>query len=183
VCGNHDSAAAGLIDPSFFNTVARSAVQWTAKNLTESNREYLKGLPLSLSREGFKMVHASPSNPEKWNYIFLAVEAERELHSFDEQICFIGHSHKPIFFRCDGTNCRISHEDTIEFKENERYLVNVGSVGQPRDGDPRACFAVYSPDERWVKLVRVAYDIEAAQKKIVLAWLPRVLAERLGYGQ
>ena len=183
VCGNHDYAAVGLADPDFFNSVARNAVVWTGEQLTESNKNYLIKLPLSLSRDGFRLVHASPSRPEKWNYIFHTVEANRELHSFGEKVCFIGHSHKPIFFRSDGIDCRMSSEESIEFKDNERYLVNVGSVGQPRDGDPRACFAVYSPDEGWVKLIRIAYDIQAAQKKMALAGLPRVLAERLSYGQ
>jgi diadenosine tetraphosphatase ApaH/serine/threonine PP2A family protein phosphatase len=181
--GNHDAAASGGPEAARFNIYARVAAEWTAKTLTRENREYLQRLPLTSSQESFYLVHASPACPRDWEYLLDRFDAEPQFHYFTEPICFIGHTHQPAVYMADPAGCKSLPLSNVTLEPDRRYIVNVGSVGQPRDHDPRACFAVYHEAAGVVEFVRVPYDIEGAQAKIRAAQLPEVLAARLATGE
>lgn len=184
VAGNHDYAAVNLTDLTYFNPIAYRAILWTQKMLEEKNKKYLETLSLQYSADNYLVVHSSPHNPQDWNYILSLEEAENSFHYFKEQICFIGHSHVPFFVEKAGDNhSKLITEDIIEIKEGCRYLVNVGSVGQPRDNDPRCAFVIYDLEEKKILLKRVEYNIAQAQEKILRAGLPAQLAWRLEKGR
>lgn len=167
IAGNHDFAAVGLTSTKHFNSFAQQAIQWTDKQLSEDNRQYIKNLPLTLSNDSVFCVHSTPITPEKWGYIFSREDANRHLEAFDEPICFIGHSHIPAIF---------------ESKDKARCIVNIGSVGQPRDRDPRLSFVIFDTDTVEFERVRLEYDVEKAAAKIRKVELPEFLAERLFLG-
>ena len=180
VAGNHDRAAVGLEDLSWMNDLAAEAIQWTMGVLTPSHVGLLTGLPL-IHREGDQtFVHGSPEGPETFPYIFTASEAAAALKATDARLTFVGHSHR-AFIYAEGMGEVASVEGSIEVPDT-RCLVNVGSVGQPRDRDPRAAFGVVDDEYTTLELVRVAYDLPRAQAKILEAGLPPFLAERLSSG-
>ncbi len=181
--GNHDSAASGGGEAARFNPNAKAAALWTAKVLTHENRDYLRGLALSRHVEPYFYVHASPAAPRDWEYIFDRFDAEPQFQFFTEHACFIGHTHQPAIFERSASGCASLPPDPLRFDPMRRYIVNVGSVGQPRDHDPRACFVILSGPEGAIEHVRVPYDIEASQEKIRAASLPPVLASRLTTGE
>ncbi|MFZ1947344.1 MAG: metallophosphoesterase family protein [bacterium] len=183
VAGNHDFGVAGLTDIRYFNSYARRAVLWTAGALSQAHIDYLGGLPLAhVEPDCLRAVHATPSDPAKWEYIFGREDALAESEAFTEPVCFIGHSHQAAIFEIERG--RVTRgADRVKIVPGRKYLVNVGSVGQPRDGDPRACVCVYDVDSAEVELVRVAYNVDAAMRKIVGAGLPAILARRLLYGE
>lgn len=185
VAGNHDWAAVGRTDISYFNPYARAAVLWTMERLGEFHRKYLEGLPLVLSEGELHFVHSTPERPEEWNYIFSPVQAAYHLSKLQGHICFVGHSHVPVAFVWDGEEVSWVPGPSFEvhIEPGLRYLVNVGSVGQPRDGDSRAAYAILDLEGGTIEVRRVPYDIATAQRKILKAGLPEVLAERLAYGQ
>lgn len=182
VAGNHDWAASGLLSTRQFNKHAAFAAHWTAKNTSATNLAWLAGLPLVERRENARMVHATPSAPEEWNYCMRIEDALVELRSFDEMMCMIGHSHYAGVFEQDGDDIRYTRAAELRLRAGRRYLVNVGSVGQPRDGDPRAAYALYDTESGLLRHVRVVYDVGAAQAKILAAGLPPFLASRLAAG-
>jgi diadenosine tetraphosphatase ApaH/serine/threonine PP2A family protein phosphatase len=182
VAGNHDQAACGLISTRLFNRNAAFAAKWTGEHLSAANLAWLAALPLVELREGVRMVHATPSAPEEWNYCMRVEDAAHELRAFEEKMCMIGHSHFPGVFELDGDDIRYTRAQELRLRDGRRYLVNVGSVGQPRDGDPRAAYAVYDTESGLLRHVRVAYDVEAAQERILSAGLPPFLASRLATG-
>ncbi len=169
VLGNHDEAAAQETSPDDFNPVARQAILWTRYALSESNKQWLKDLPLMQQDADRLYVHASPRSPEAWNYIFTESEARRQLEGLDLSIrsCFVGHTHESYRYK----------------NANDVEMINVGSVGQPRDGDPRASYAILDETTGQLDFSRIDYDIEAARQKIIRAKLPRFLADRLLNGQ
>lgn len=172
--GNHDSAAVDLAAAAFFTTHARVAAEWTHRHLSKTSLEFLKDLPLSSRRGELLFVHASPLEPAEWNYVLDIGEVRRALEAFEETICFIGHSHIPGVFSHHGAEEHV--------RRGERYIINVGSVGQPRDGDPRLSFGLFDT-EAWVYTnVRVEYDVEGARKSILEVGLPRILGDRLRSG-
>jgi diadenosine tetraphosphatase ApaH/serine/threonine PP2A family protein phosphatase len=184
VAGNHDFGAVGLTDIAYFNMYARGAIVWTAKQLEEEALEYLRGRPLAEVVDAkIRMVHATPREPERWNYIFNPEQALEEFGAFEEQVCFIGHSHQPVLYELMDNETLIVNSERVLVREGRRYLINVGSVGQPRDGDPRACICIYDTDAAEISLRRIEYDIEAAKRKIIDAGLPVVLANRLSWGE
>ena len=183
VAGNHDLAACGRLRLNYFNPDAASAARWTDVQLTEENRAYLRALPFSVPWRGMLLVHSSPSSPTNWNYVLSSTDAEAEMDAFDENLCLIGHSHVPGAFDWNQRDMRYSREADIPIARNHRYLVNVGSVGQPRDGDPRAAYLLVDEERLALSHVRLEYDIEGAMKRIVDAGLPRFLAERLQWGE
>ncbi|HBE73850.1 MAG TPA: hypothetical protein DDW31_07190 [candidate division Zixibacteria bacterium] len=186
VAGNHDWGAVGKVDLNFFNRSARTAAEWTAGELTEPERIFLAQLPLTLGQggaEGFTAVHSTPDHPQEWRYILSIDEAEFQFERMAQPLCFVGHSHQPIAWQChSGGRCSVVSREYLLMEPDRRYIVNVGSVGQPRDGDPRACYAVYDDQRREVVVHRVEYDVASAQGKILKAGLPRRLAERLASG-
>lgn len=173
--GNHDYAAIGLANIEYFNEYAKMSTYWTQENLTEENLEYLKTLPFSHSYNNLHLVHASPKNPSSWDYVLSVNDSVKQLREFEEQICFIGHSHVPIIF----SNTNYFRNKDFLFQKKEKYLVNVGSVGQPRDGDARCCFVVLDEEKNKIEYIRLDYEIQKTYNKIVNAGLPIFLAERL----
>jgi len=184
VAGNHDLAACGRIKLGYFNPDAATAARWTDASLTDANRAYLAGLPFSVAWHGVRLVHASPTQPEEWNYVLSPLDAQEEMKAFEEPLCFIGHSHFPgIFSGDDRGEVRYTRVAELKLVKGHRYLVNVPSVGQPRDGDPRAGYLLYDAGAGTFEQVRLEYDVAAAMKRIVDAGLPRFLADRLQWGE
>ena len=183
VAGNHDWATVGLTETAYFNPTAKTAIEWTSRKITKSHQEFLKNLPLMQNHHNLTLVHATPCQPESWNYIFSLDEASESFHYYDHQICFIGHSHTPITF-VENKERKIGtlSDTTFTLKDFHRYIINIGSVGQPRDGDPRAAYGIYNPDDSRFTLKRVPYTIERTQEKIIEAGLPHFLALRLASG-
>ena len=183
VLGNHDAAAVGLLDMAYFNPWARRAAEWTARRLAAAQAAYLADLPLTQGLGDALYVHSGPRCPANWDYIHSVAEIEAALAAAPARLCFIGHTHTPFVWGQDGKTARsLAARGPLVLEEGTAYLVNVGSVGQPRDGDPRACFVLWDAAAGTLELVRVDYPIDAAQKKIMAAGLPPFLAERLALG-
>ena len=184
IAGNHDHAADGLLDTEYFNPEAKEAVLWTAGQLNEGEKNFLKDLSLMDKKEEIFVVHATPVSPDEWNYINSTFDAFRNFKGFEEKICFVGHSHTPVVFtlNVNDNRCTYAFESKIPISEDCRYIINVGSVGQPGDGNPLASCAMYDTSAGEVEIIRVAYDVETAQKKIIDAGLPKGLASRLAVG-
>jgi predicted phosphodiesterase len=184
VAGNHDWAAVGSIPIRDLNPVASSAVLWTQTVLTEPNRLYLASLPLIAEEGPFFIVHSAPSVPDAWEYVLTLREAARELEHCRAGVCVVGHSHRPFSVeRLPGRPARVVREGSFRIQPQARYFINAGSVGQPRDGDPRACCLLYDDEAQLMTYLRVPYDIPAVQAKILAAGLPEYLASRLGPGR
>jgi len=183
VAGNHDHAVLGTTDITYFNYNARNAVLWGREVLTEENRRYLEEIPLVLREGSILFVHSSPRNPEEWHYVLSSDAADEAFEHFEEDVCLIGHSHRPLLAaKQDGRPCSVEVPGRTRLEKGFRYILNEGSVGQPRDEDPRACFLLLDTDQRTAAIERVEYDIGAAQRAILDAGLPAALAERLEHG-
>jgi diadenosine tetraphosphatase ApaH/serine/threonine PP2A family protein phosphatase len=183
VLGNHDAAAIGKLSLGDFNSDAATAAQWTEQALGPANRAYLEALPLVLTWRDALLVHAAPSEPAEWNYVLSPTDAAEEMRAFDGPLCFIGHSHYPGNFESVDGKVGYSRSEEVRLRPSARYIINVPSIGQPRDGDPRAGYAIYDHDARAVQHVRVGYDVESAMARIRAAGLPSFLAERLRWGE
>jgi diadenosine tetraphosphatase ApaH/serine/threonine PP2A family protein phosphatase len=186
--GNHDKAACGIDDGSNFNAVARLAAQWTGTALTPDNRTYLHDLPKGPAQidDSVEICHGAPFDED--HYIFDGTDAEAGLESASRPLCLFGHTHLPVVFALtagllDGLVPAGDDDTLVELKAETRYLINAGSIGQPRDGDPRAAFGIYDSSARTLLLRRVVYPVEAAQRRILAAGLPASLANRLGIGR
>lgn len=182
VLGNHEAALLRSADPDM-NEYALEAIRWTKKQLgalyEASVREKFH---LAIRDRDFFAVHASPSNPASWIYIFTDHEAEQAFISDSFDVCFVGHTHQPAAFVYGIGEIPFEEDEPVLLEMGKRYIFNVGSVGQPRDGDPRAAFAFFDTEKRIVKLSRVEYDVEAEAADIRRAGLPSFLAERLAIG-
>ncbi|MEW6675303.1 MAG: metallophosphoesterase family protein [Nitrospirota bacterium] len=183
LAGNHDWGALGLTDSTYFNEYARSAVEWTKNVLTEKNSRILKTFPVKkeLKKEDIMLVHSTPKEPEEWHYLLTLWDAEINFQYFDNKFCFLGHSHQPFIIERLSSGELITYREAACIEKGKRYIINVGSVGQPRDGDPRACYAII--DDEKVEIVKVPYDIETVQKKMRKEGLPFLLIERLSRGR
>ena len=187
--GNHDKVASGLEAGDSFNMVARSAVQWTYETLTPAHREYLEQLPQGplVVDDLIEICHGAPFDEDC--YIFDEMDALKAIESASRPLCLFGHTHVAIAFRHlpGRLEVPVGPGDTdqvrIDLDADARFLVNVGAVGQPRDGDPRAGVGIVDTDTRKVELFRVRYPVEEAQRKIRMAGLPEVLARRLALGR
>ncbi|MEQ9619429.1 MAG: metallophosphoesterase family protein [Deltaproteobacteria bacterium] len=181
IIGNHDAAACGISEPLDFNPVAREAVLWTRRELTDENSEFLRSLTAREIVDDFMIVHGAISDPDK--YIISSYDAEDELNLFGERdLCFFGHTHTAVCFAKANSRIDRNTDEIFELQSGVKYLINPGSVGQPRDGDPRASFLVYDGEKGEAAFKRVEYDIKGAQEKIIKNGLNRILAERLSYG-
>jgi diadenosine tetraphosphatase ApaH/serine/threonine PP2A family protein phosphatase len=184
VGGNHEHAVAGLLGLDWFNPWARAACEWTRERLDEPHRAWLGALPLMCEVEDATLVHASPARPEEWEYLVSAEDGYAAFEAFSTRLCFVGHSHVAGVWR-QGSWGRDhwprGHD--LDLDAGCRYLVNVGSVGQPRDRDPRAAYAVWDTEARRISFQRVSYDVRAAGTKILEAGLPQYLADRLAQGR
>ncbi len=190
VRGNHDRACAGDEDLEWFNPAARAATIWTQNELTADNREYVRTLPKGpLAVEDFQIIHGSPLHED--DYLLSTYDATEVFAYLDTTLAFFGHTHVQGGFEWHKRKVRSLAElaqsddgvSTLELDANSAYLINPGSVGQPRDGDARASFVLYEPADRYLRYLRVPYDLETAQRKIVKAGLPDFLAQRLGVGR
>lgn len=181
--GNHDHAAVDPAEEAYFNSWAVQAIQWTRNELTKDNLDYLKAMPYESFLPDVRLVHASPGEPRRWRYVLSPQAAAREFSAFEESFCFIGHSHVPMIVLRTEVGTSELLEGEVALPAGARVLINVGSVGQPRNGDPRASFAVLDLEDRSARLVRVEYDLQTARKKIIDAGLPRFLGDRLLLGQ
>jgi len=183
IAGNHDWAAIGKMDTSEFNPVAAIAAHWTAEQLTAEDKDYLLDLPLILHENGFTLAHGSPREPI-WEYLLSTDVAQENFAYFETACCLVGHSHVPLIFELvkDKAVYREFKETTLKLKDR-RMIINPGGVGQPRDGDSRASYAIYDAEAKAVYHYRVEYDIPATQKKMAERGLPTPLILRLGVGR
>jgi predicted phosphodiesterase len=189
VRGNHDKVAAGLDDAEDFNPMAKSAAHWTRESLTAKTLQYLRDLPAGpqMVGETIEICHGSPLDEDL--YVVADIDAARSIAVARTAVCLFGHTHVALSARMDSQRhldieAPQGHpEFGVTIEAGSRYLINPGSVGQPRDGDARAAYAIADLDRNVVTLYRVAYPIEAAQKKILDAGLPPMLAYRLGMGR
>jgi diadenosine tetraphosphatase ApaH/serine/threonine PP2A family protein phosphatase len=183
VRGNHDVAALGLLDLEWFNPAARRAVEWTARRISPETRAWLAGLPDRLELGDMTLVHGSPRDPT-WEYVTTMPDARANLAAFTTPYCLFGHTHVPAAWREDDGRVELlgpAHGSVLPL-DGRRLLLNPGSVGQPRDDDPRASALVLDTEARRVAWHRVAYPIAVTQADIRAAGLPDSLAERLTRG-
>jgi putative phosphoesterase len=174
IIGNHDIAAVNLKKADDFNANARIAARWTNGVLSEDEKNYLQNLPYTAELENLLLVHGSPFEPEEFHYVLSTRDALDAMDYFTQKICFIGHSHVPGIFSRAGRAAAVKPEG--------RFLVNVGSVGQPRDGNPMLSFGILDTDSWKYENIRLDYDMERAARKIIAAGLPSALGERLMVG-
>jgi len=186
--GNHDKVACGLEQPEGFNAVARRAALWTLEMLTAANRTWLAALPKGpvIVDDMIQICHGSPIDEDA--YLFDELDAVRALKMSQRPLCLFGHTHYPVTFalvegRVDTIGGPNSLDGPLMLLDGSKYLLNPGAVGQPRDGDARAGYAIADTTARRVDLFRLDYPIEATQAKIVKAGLPEVLAQRLAVGR
>jgi diadenosine tetraphosphatase ApaH/serine/threonine PP2A family protein phosphatase len=186
--GNHDKAACGLEDGSNFNHVARVAATWTYETLTGVNRQYLRELPAGPEAidDHVEICHGAPFDED--HYIFDAEDALRAIAASSRPVCLFGHTHLPVVFQYEndlfeGFVPQGDEPTSLPLHPAAQFLINVGSVGQPRDGDPRAAFGVYDDATQSLTLKRVMYPVDGAQRRILNAGLPASLANRLAVGR
>lgn len=182
VCGNHDHFCSFDDDLTGFHPLAADAMDWTRRQLSSDQQKFLAELKLVQRVENFTVVHSTLDMPEMWGYVFENLEAEASFTYQMTTLCFFGHTHVPLAFEkgpelIGGTYAR------IRLDLGKKYFVNAGSIGQPRDGDPRAAYVIYDLNQRELELRRVTYDVATAQAKIRKAGLPERLAARLAIGR
>jgi len=172
--GNHDSGLVGETSLTDFNQYGVAAIRWTRSHVSEENLEFLRRLPFAVVENGVTLAHATPFEPEGWDYILTIRAAQRAFGAFSTPLCFIGHTHVPVII---GANNTIN-----AYTPGGRFVINVGSIGQPRDGNPAAAFGLYDTETAAYELIRVPYDIERTATAIEKAGLPEFLARRLFQG-
>jgi diadenosine tetraphosphatase ApaH/serine/threonine PP2A family protein phosphatase len=183
VTGNHERAVTGRLDLAWFNRYARAAAEWTRERIDAECAAYLDALPLTAEVDDATLVHASPRHPDEWEYLVTEDDGLEAFGAFATRLCFVGHSHVPAMWSLGSSGPDYERGDVeVTLDAGRRYIVNVGSVGQPRDHDPRAAYAVWDVDARRIDIRRVTYDVAAARAKIEAAGLPRFLADRLAAG-
>lgn len=186
VAGNHDYGVLEKTDISNFNDAAKSAIAWTKQVISKDAVDFLKQLQLVNTYQSMLLVHATPDKPEVWKYVFTLAQAQEQFLSFTDKICLIGHSHIPFIVEKDETNNRyvIINESKVKIKgQGFRYIINVGSVGQPRDNSPDTCVVIYDTKIGCLEIKRFAYNFKLTQEKIIKAGLPEILATRLSTGR
>ena len=183
VKGNHDEQASLLESSRDFNELAERAIDWTREHLTDEDKQWLRDLRFSRPVRDFTIVHATLDTPEQWGYVFNNLDAAASFTYQHTPLCFFGHTHVPAAYVRDDDGVKRLKVEQLSIEPGKKYFVNVGSVGQPRDGDWRAAYCIYDSEKNIVEQRRVKYDLEAAKKKIIAADLPRLLAERLGIGR
>jgi len=184
VAGNHDWAVVDLFSINYFNSNAKKAILWTKQNLNDQDKYYLSSLKIIYKNNDLTLVHGSLNKPEDFYYMTDIETAEESFSLLENNLCFIGHTHISGVFVKDKEQ-RIYYYDPeyIPLKEENKYIINVGSVGQPRDGNPLACYCIFDTDKKEVFIKRKNYDIKSTYNKIIKAGLPLFLAERLYWGR
>ena len=184
VAGNHGWGSVDKIGLGYFTPNAKKGVFWTRQNLEEESRYFLEALKLTYQNEDLTLVHGTLDNPQEFKYLTDGYLAQESFKLLETRICFVGHTHKPGTFIQEETGLIGYARDTlIRIKDEFKYMVNVGSVGQPRDRNPQAAYCIYDTDKKEVQIKRINYDIEAARKKIISAGLPQYLGDRLLVGR
>ena len=184
VRGNHDHYCSHDEDLESFHPMAAAVIDWTRKQLSEEQKSWLKHLHYKRAVENFTVVHSTLDMPDKWGYVFDNLDAMTNFNYQLTSVCFHGHTHVPVAFeRGSSRSIKTIMFEKLSIEQGNKYFINVGSVGQPRDGDPRAAYVTYDFNNKKVELHRVEYDIAAAQAKIIEAGLPEWLAERIGIGK
>jgi predicted phosphodiesterase len=182
VKGNHDEQACLNESSRGFNDLAEQAITWTREHITDGDKAWLSELRLTRQVRDFTIVHATLDTPNEWGYVFNNLDAVASFTYQHTTVCFFGHTHVAgAFVRDDGVK-RVKTEQ-LPIEPGKKYFINTGSVGQPRDGDPRAAYCVYDTEKNVVEQRRVRYDMPKAQRKIIDAGLPRLLADRLELGR
>lgn len=182
VKGNHDEYCSSEEDLEGFNPHAAEAVNWTRKQLSPDDRQWLRDLKYVRLVASFSMVHSTLDGPQRWGYVFDKLAAAASFTYQNTAICFFGHTHVPVAFVRDSV-VRGGTYSKFKVEPGKKYFVNVGAVGQPRDGNPKAGYVVYDLNEGTIELRRLDYDIAKTQKKIMEAGLPQRLADRLALGK
>jgi len=182
VKGNHDEYCSSEEDLEGFNPHAAEAVNWTRKQLSTEDRQWLRDLKYVRLVASFSMVHATLDGPQRWGYVFDKLAAAASFTYQYTAVCFFGHTHVPVAFIRDSV-VRGGTYSKFKTEPGKKYFVNVGAVGQPRDGNPKSGYVIYDLNEGTVELRRLDYDIEKAQKKIIAAGLPQRLSDRLTLGK
>lgn len=182
VKGNHDEQAAMIEALDGFNPLAEEALNWTRENLTQEDKNWLRELRMVRQVRDFTIVHATLDTPHKWGYVFNQLDAAASFSYQHTSVCFFGHTHAPRAYIRDGIVIGLPLTK-LKFEMGKKYFINVGSVGQPRDGDWRAAYTIYDASLNFVELRRVEYNIDLAQDKIVAVGLPQRLADRLALGK
>jgi predicted phosphodiesterase len=182
VKGNHDEQASISRSSTDFNELAERAIKWTRDRLAEKDKQWLHDLPFQKQVRDFTIVHATLDTPAQWGYVFNNLDAAASFTYQHTTVCFFGHTHVPmVFIRDEGVRRELI--DHVRIEPARKYFINVGSVGQPRDGNWRAAYCLYDIENNLVQQLRVKYDLATAQKKVIQAGLPRMLAERLAMGR
>jgi predicted phosphodiesterase len=182
VKGNHDEYCSSEEDLEGFNPHAAEAVNWTRKQLSPEDRKWLRDLKYVRLVASFTIVHATLDGPQRWGYVFDKLAAAASFTYQNTSVCFFGHTHVPVAFVRDSM-VRGGTYSKFKVEPGKKYFVNVGAVGQPRDGNPKAGYVIYDMNEGTIELRRLDYDIPKAQKKIMEAGLPQRLADRLALGK
>ena len=182
VKGNHDEYCSNEGNMDGFNPYAAEAVSWTRRQLSLEDRKWLRELKYLRLVASFSIVHATLDGPQRWGYVFDRLAAAASFTYQNTNVCFFGHTHVPVAFIRDSV-VRGGTYSKFKVDPGRKYFVNVGAVGQPRDGNPKAGYVVYDLDEGTIELRRLDYDIPGAQAKIIKAGLPPRLAERLALGR
>lgn len=182
VKGNHDDEVVQDTPLDGLNPLAKEALEWTRRNLNEEDRGWLENLRLVRQVRDFTIVHATLDTPEGWGYVTNKFDAMASFSYQFTSVCFYGHTHTPRFY-VKASGVHAVPGESIAIETGKKYFINVGSVGQPRDGDWRAAYALYDVEARKVTIRRLEYDLRLAQEKIVKAGLPEMLAHRLAVGK
>jgi len=183
IAGNHDFAVSGDLSTQYFNPIASASVDWTRQALSEKDLEFLSKLPLEFKNEVFVLTHGAPTIPGAFEYIITADDVRRGFASLDRRVSFQAHSHVPVSWVLSDGYASVVLENSFAVGEGCGAMVNVGSVGQPRDGVPTACYALFDAAEHSVEIRRIPYDIDTAARKILDAGLPEENAYRLYLGK
>jgi diadenosine tetraphosphatase ApaH/serine/threonine PP2A family protein phosphatase len=182
--GNHDYAALGLMNTDYFNQYATESIDWTKHSLKDKTIEIMSDFELTAEIDNIFIAHSSPKEPDRWHYILDMDDVKENFGFFKSQLCLVGHTHRPfIVALTEDGNCAISHRQEEKIHADRRYLINIGSVGQPRDGDPRSAYLIYDLEEQTVRCKRVTYDLKNTQKRMAEYGLPEYLIERLEIGR
>lgn len=183
VAGNHDWAAIDRMDMSWFSFSAQKSLEWTKQQLTKDDGDFLRSLELIVKTEDFILVHSGLREAGRFHYVYSINQALDMFSLIDRKICLVGHTHAPTIFKKAASYIDMVGSFEFALEKDCQYIVNVGSVGQPRDYDPRAAFGIFDSVAKTISIKRVPYDIQKTQEKMTAAGLPQSLVERLAIGR
>jgi diadenosine tetraphosphatase ApaH/serine/threonine PP2A family protein phosphatase len=182
VLGNHDAAVISPSSRHYLNAAAQAGVMYSERALSPESLSYLGSLPLVIEGNGFVATHSSPFRPEQWIYVLEPVDARDALGAMTRPVAFVGHTHYPALHDGGGVMKSVVPGRPLALNAGQKCIVNVGSVGQPRDGDPKSAYMIFDEEHGVAELFRVEYDVDSAARKILEAGLPTILADRIRRG-